>query len=84
MYEFLRDSTNSAKYTMQDTKDGPCDLKAVIFIKYYVETKATNYHLRQKLQHLPKAIIHLKHDIAAFNDHVRELIQDLADGGEMF
>lgn len=91
MYEFLRDSltegararlaTDSVKYTINGLRNGPCYLKTLL-IKFYVETRATNFHLRQKLQRLPTTIAEMKFDIATFNDHVRELVQDLAAGGE--
>jgi hypothetical protein len=75
-------STDSAKYTVFGIEDGPCYLKTIL-IKFFCETRATNYHLRQKLQQLPLSIdTFAKQDIAVFNDHVRELVQDLAAGGE--
>jgi hypothetical protein len=91
MYEFLRDSltsrararlsTDAGKYLVNGTEDGPCYLKNLLN-KFYVKTRATNFHLRQKLQNFPTMITELKFDIAAFNDLVRELVQDLAAGGE--
>jgi hypothetical protein len=91
MYEFLRDSltegararlaTESAKYTIEGVRDGPSYLKTLL-VKFYVETKATNFHIRQKLQRLPAKIVELKYNVATFNDYVMELVQDLAGGGE--
>jgi hypothetical protein len=92
MYEFLHDSltegaharlaTESAKYTINGNRDGPSYRKTLL-TKFYVETKATNFHIRQnQLQRLPTKIVELKYDVAAFNDHVMELAQDLAGGGE--
>jgi hypothetical protein len=55
MYELLRDSltegargrlaTESAKYTINGIRDGPSYLKTLL-TKFYVETKATNFHIR--------------------------------------
>lgn len=91
MYEFLRDSmtegvctrmsTDATKYTVQGTEDGPCYLKAIL-ITIYVETKATNYHLRQKIHRLSKTMVDLNHNVADFNNHVMEIVQDFASGGE--
>lgn len=91
MYEFLRDSltegararlaTDTTKYTVNGTRDGPCYLKTLLS-KFYVETRATNFHLRQKMQHLPTTIADMSYNIASFNDRVRELVKDLASGGE--
>jgi hypothetical protein len=91
MYEFLRNSlsegararlaTDASKYTINGTKDGPCYLKTLLST-FYVETRATNYNLRQKMQHLPFTIEYMEYNITAFNHHVQELIRDLASGGE--
>jgi hypothetical protein len=91
MYEFLCDSlsegararlaTESSKYTINGVRDGPTYLKTLL-VKFYVETKATNFHIRQKLQRLPNKIVELKYNVATFNDYVMELVQDLAGGGE--
>ena len=91
MFAFLRDSLtgaarsrmdmDTAKYSVNGTRDGPCYLKALM-IKFYVETKATNFHLRQKFQHLSLAMIELKYDVPAFNDYVVSIIHDLAKGGQ--
>jgi hypothetical protein len=91
MYEFLRDSltdgaraslaTETAKYTITGTADGPLYLKTML-IKFYVETKATNYHLRQQLQRLPTKIAELNYNVSDFNDHVKKVLQNLSSGGE--
>jgi hypothetical protein len=91
MFTFLRDSmtpgvrarmsTEADKYQIGGNNNGPCYLKTLL-IKYYVETRATNFHLRQRLQRLTKTMVDMKSDIAAFNDHVQEIIQNLAAGGE--
>lgn len=91
MYEFIRDSlTESArvrlsvekeKFLLNDTPDGPCYLK-VLLIKFFVETTATNFYLRESLSLLPTKIKELKSDIAKFNDHVDSIVLDLAAGGE--
>jgi hypothetical protein len=91
MYEFLRDSltenarvrltVEKAKFTINDAPDGPCYLKALL-IKFFMETMATNYYLRESLSLLPTKIKDLKSDIAKFNDHVDSIMLDLAAGGE--
>jgi hypothetical protein len=91
MFTFLRDSmtpgvrarmsTETDKYQIDGNNNGPCYLKALL-IKYYVETRATNFHLRQRLQRLTKTMSDLKSDIATFNDYVQEILQNLAAGGE--
>jgi hypothetical protein len=91
MYEFLHDSltegapahltTESAKYTINGARDGPSYLK-MLLAKFYMETKATNFHIRQKLLRLPSKIVELKYNVATFNDYILELVQDLAGGGE--
>jgi hypothetical protein len=91
MYKFLCDSltlgahahlsTDAGKYLVNRTEDGPCYLKNLLN-KLYIKTRATNFHLHQKLQNLPTMITELKFDIDAFNDIVCKLVQDLAAGGE--
>ena len=91
MYEFLRDSVTEsarvclsvekAKFTINDNPDGPCYLKTLL-AKFFVETTATNFYLRESLLLLPTKIKDLKSNIAKFNDHVDSIIQDLAAGGE--
>lgn len=90
MYEFLRESlTEDARtrvsllrdsYVVQGTPDGPCYLK-VILTTFFVETNATDFHLRETLHNLPKKMESLKSDIAAFNLHVRTTVSELASGG---
>jgi hypothetical protein len=91
MYEFLRDSltdrapaslaTETAKYMITGTTDGPLYLKTML-IKFYVETKAMNYHLRQQLQRLPTKIAELNYNVSDLNDHVKKILQNLFSGGE--
>jgi hypothetical protein len=91
MYQFLLDSlTDTARtrvslqrdlYQVDGTVDGPCFLK-VILLTFYVETNATNFHLRQKLHNLPSKMTDLNSDVAAFNTYVRETVTDLASGGQ--
>ena len=91
MYEFIRDSlTENAKvrlavekdkFMINDYPDGPSYLKALL-IKFFVETTATNYYLRESLSLLPTKIKDLKSDIAKFNDHVDSIVMNLAAGGE--
>ena len=91
MYIFIRDSlskgarskmaTEHAQYDINGTPDGPCYLKALL-VTYFVETIATNYVLRQKLQALPDAMQHLKFNISDFNSYVNELTLNLSQGGE--
>lgn len=90
MYEFLRDSlTEGARtrlalqarhFVIQDFYDGPSYLK-VILLTFYVETRATDFHLREKIHALPKKMFELDYDILSFNTHVRETIDQLASGG---
>jgi hypothetical protein len=92
MFTFLRDSmtpgvrarmsTDFEKFQIQGHNNGPCYLKALLITKYYVETKATNFHLRQKRQRLTKTMSEMKSDIAMFNEHVQQIVQNLAAGGE--
>jgi hypothetical protein len=92
MYLFIRDSLTEgarsrmanehAQYDVNGTPDGPCSLKALL-VTYFVETIATNFLLREKLQALPEAMKKLKFNIGAFNAYVQELVQDLAQGGEV-
>jgi hypothetical protein len=92
MYEFLRESLSEAarthvalqsdRYTVNGTPDGPSYLK-VILLTFYVETNATDFHLRETLHNLPKKIKDLKSDVPAFNQHVRETVSDLASGGQV-
>jgi hypothetical protein len=70
-----------AQYDINGTPDGPCYLKALL-ITYFVETIATNYVLRQKLQALPAAMKRLKYNISNFNSYVNELTLNLSQGGE--
>jgi hypothetical protein len=89
MYQFLCDSlTNAARkrvslqcnlYQLNGTVDGPCYLK-VILLTFYVETNATNFHLRQKLHNLPSKMTDLNSNVAAFNTYVWETVTDLASG----
>jgi hypothetical protein len=91
MYEFLRDSltdearirisVEATKFEINGTRDGPCYLK-VILMKFYVETNATNFFLRQSLLQLPKKMEELKSNVPAFNDHVQAITVDLAAGGQ--
>lgn len=91
LYEFLRDSlTDSAririsvedsKFKVNGTRDGPSYLK-VVLMKFHVETNATNFHLRESLHRLPQKMKDLKSNIAVFNDHVHNVILNLAAGGE--
>jgi hypothetical protein len=91
MYEFLRDSltdearirisVEATKFEINGTRDGPCYLK-VILMKFYVETNATNFYLRQSLLQLPKKMEELKSNVPAFNDHVQAITVDLAAGGQ--
>jgi hypothetical protein len=75
-----RMSTDPAKFTVLGVEDGPCYLKAILN-KFYVETNATNFYLRQKLHNLPITIVELNYNIAEFNDHTMEIVQNLAMGG---
>jgi hypothetical protein len=81
MYEFLQNSLTSEgagarmsyenkKYAINGNYDGPCHLKTILIKKFYMETKAMNFHLRQNLQHLPKTTKELKFDISALKDHM--------------
>jgi hypothetical protein len=90
MYVFIRDSlskdakakmaTEHEQYDVAGTPDGPCYLKALL-ITYFVETIATDYVLRQKLQALPAAMVRLEFNVSDFNSYVNQLTQDLASGG---
>jgi hypothetical protein len=51
-------------------------------MKFYVETNATNFFLRQSLLQLPKKMEELKSIVPAFNDHVQAITVDLAAGGQ--
>jgi hypothetical protein len=93
MYEFLRESlTESActcialqaaeRYTINGLPDGPAYLK-VILLTFYVETNATDFHLRELLHNLPKKIKDLKLDVPALNQHVRETVSNLASGRQV-
>jgi hypothetical protein len=92
MYVFLRDSLTEGarsrmaneheKYDINGTPDGPCYLKTIL-VTYFVETIATNFLLRQKLQALPDAIKQHKYNVGSFNAYVNELVQNLAQGGEV-
>ena len=91
MYIFIRDSlskgarlkmaTEHVQYDINGTPDGPCYLKALL-VTYFVETIATNYVLRQKLQALPDAMKRLKFNVSTFNSYVNQLTQNLTSGGE--
>ena len=91
MYIFIRDSlskgarskmaTEHVQYDINGTPDGPCYLKALL-VTYFVETIATNYVLRQKLQALPDAMKRLKFDVSSFNSYVNQLTLNLTSGGE--
>jgi hypothetical protein len=91
MYIFLRDSLSEGarlrmaneheKYDINGTPDGPCYLKAIL-VTYFVETIATNFVLRQKLQALPDALKQHKYNVSTFNSYVNELVNNLAGGGE--
>jgi hypothetical protein len=91
MFEFIRDSLTEGakvriamendKYTVNGIQNGPCYLK-VLLTKFYVETNATNFYLRESLSNLPNKMKELKGDISKFNDHVQALVLDLAAGGQ--
>jgi hypothetical protein len=65
---------------VQGFYDGPSYLK-VILLTFYVETRATDFHLREKIHALPTRMFELDYDILSFNTHVRETIDQLASGG---
>jgi hypothetical protein len=91
MYRFLTDSLSEgarsrmanehAQYNINGIPDGPCYLKAIL-VTYFVETIATNFVLRQKLQALPDAMEKLEYNVGDFNSYVNEQVQNLAHGGE--
>jgi hypothetical protein len=90
MYEFLRESLSDAakmRIALQlelcqvnDTPDGPCYLKTIL-LTFFVETNATDFHLREKLHNLPAKMKELTSDVSLFNQYVRETVSDLASGG---
>jgi hypothetical protein len=69
-----------AKFMVLGVEDRPCYLKAILN-KFYVETNATNFYLHQKLHNLPVMIVELNYNVADFNDHTMEIVQNLAMGG---
>jgi hypothetical protein len=91
MYVFLNDSltegakarmaSEHANYDINGVSDGPSYLKTLLDT-YFVETIATNFLLRQKLQALPTALKRCKYDVGDFNKHVNDLLSDLYSGGE--
>jgi hypothetical protein len=90
MYIFLKESLTEGarsrmanehqKYDINGTPNGPCYLKAIL-VTYFVETIATNFVLRQKLQALPDAMKRHKYNVGSFNSYVNELVQNLAHHG---
>mmetsp|Transcript_21623 Transcript_21623/g.36824 ORF Transcript_21623/g.36824 Transcript_21623/m.36824 type:complete len:423 (-) Transcript_21623:240-1508(-) len=62
-------------------KDGPTLLK-VLLRKIHVETRATNFYLRQQMTKLPSKFIKLNYNVEKFNQEVSLLIYGLASGGE--
>jgi hypothetical protein len=90
MYEFLRESLTEGartrlalqadRFTIQGFPDGPSYLK-VILLTFYVETNATDFHLREMIHELPSKMKDLQSDILNFNTHVRTIVEQLASGG---
>jgi hypothetical protein len=60
---------------------GPLIIK-VLLLKCEVETAATNLYVRHQMTLLPKKIVELNYDVAAFNKHVNDLRRQLYHGGE--
>lgn len=92
MYEFLHNSftdtarirlsVKSDKFEINNIQDGPPSYLKVLLIKFYVETNATNFHLRECLHHLPLKMKELKSNVANFNDYVQNIVSNLPSGGQ--
>ena len=61
-------------------KDGPTLLKRIIMLTY-IDNQATTAHIRETLIEMTHQLTNLQGDITAFNDWVREQVQQLAAQG---
>jgi len=69
------------EYTINHVRSGPCMLK-VIIRESHIDTHATTRIIRDKLQTLDTYIVSIDSDIVKFNEHVKDLMQQLAARGE--
>jgi hypothetical protein len=68
-------------YKVNNVPCGPLIIK-VLLLECEVETAATNFYVRHQMRLLPKKIVELNYDVAAFNKHVNDLRRQLYHGGE--
>ena len=68
-------------YKVDNIPCGPLIIK-VLLLECEVETAATNFYVRHQMTLLPRKIVELNYDVAAFNKHVNDLRRQLYHGGE--
>jgi hypothetical protein len=70
------------EYNVNGVRSGPCMLKVVIR-ESHIDTNATTRILREELNKLDTYMVSIDSDIVKFNEHVKDLLEQLHARGQM-